>query len=99
MSDNEMLKLDGALAAAFRSMRRANKNSPEQLEKRKQIKHFKLRSGAFTRFYGQPDLLSVVIASSERILLTAQNNMLAIVQLLTFLRVNKGWLALYIGWI
>ena len=43
MSDSEMFKLDDALSAAFRSMRKNTKNSPENIEKKRQIKHFKLR--------------------------------------------------------
>lgn len=43
LSDNEMFKLDDALSEAFKAMKRRNKNSPEEIEKRRQIKHFKLR--------------------------------------------------------
>jgi len=43
LSDSEMLKLDGALAEAFKNMRKSSSKSQEVLEKKKEIKHFKLR--------------------------------------------------------
>lgn len=43
LSDSEMFKLDDALSEAFKSMKRKNKNTPEEIEKRRQIIHFKLR--------------------------------------------------------
>ena len=43
LSDSEMFKLDDALAEAFKSMKRKNKNSPEEIQKRREVKHFKLR--------------------------------------------------------
>ncbi|KAF6038725.1 MYBBP1A [Bugula neritina] len=43
LSDSEMFKLDDALCAAFRGMMSKNKNSPAEVEKRRQIIYFKLR--------------------------------------------------------
>jgi len=43
LSDSEMFKLDDALSAAFRGMMSKNKNSPAEVEKRRQIIYFKLR--------------------------------------------------------
>ncbi|XP_067932429.1 uncharacterized protein [Watersipora subatra] len=57
LSDNEMFKLDDALSEAFKSMRRKNKNSPEELQKKLEVKHFKLRC---------LDLLDVVVKHSTK---------------------------------